>query len=133
MHHAKLHCIILNASHRKPSKRIPFCYTDILESRDAMRVLEGGDADAGVHVLQTAGITTSASLGETSAAGLAQDGVGARDSQDPGNPGGRLRPVQVPPPIGINLGTYRVDEIQLWEMGSRGPDGGYVSCGGVLK
>ncbi|PPQ81305.1 hypothetical protein CVT25_015079 [Psilocybe cyanescens] len=143
MHPAKLHCTILNASHQKPSRRIPFCYTDILESRDAMSMLGASDAD--VHELQTEVINTSASLGEMSAAVLVQDGVWARNSQDPGNPGGKLdnpqktlltpkyrRPVQVPPPIGINLGAYRVEEIQLWEMGSRGPDGGYVSCGGVV-
>ncbi|PPQ84376.1 LOW QUALITY PROTEIN: hypothetical protein CVT25_013039 [Psilocybe cyanescens] len=90
-------------------------------------------------------ISSSASLGEMSAASLAQDGAGARDGRDLGHPGGKLdslqkklltlkyrRPVQVPLPIGINLGAYRVDEIQLWEMGSWGSDDEYVGCGGIV-
>ncbi|PPQ79231.1 hypothetical protein CVT25_002833 [Psilocybe cyanescens] len=53
----------------KPSRRTPLCHTDIWESRDAMRVLGTGDAD--VQVLQPADISSSVSLGETSAAALA--------------------------------------------------------------
>jgi hypothetical protein len=40
-------------------------------------------------------------------------------------------PPPVPPPRAIALGTYRVAEVQLWVMGSRGRRGEYVSCGGV--
>ena len=30
-----------------------------------------------------------------------------------------------------SLGTYDVREVQLWVMGSHGPDNEYVSCGGI--
>jgi hypothetical protein len=33
--------------------------------------------------------------------------------------------------IPINLGEYRMGEVQLCIMGSRGPEGEYVSCGSV--
>lgn len=36
-----------------------------------------------------------------------------------------------PPPLPIDLGTYHVNQIQLWKMGSFGPNGEYVSCGGI--
>jgi activating signal cointegrator complex subunit 1 len=37
-----------------------------------------------------------------------------------------------PPSVSVNLGVYAVEEIQLWVMGSHGPNNEYVSCGGVL-
>ncbi len=40
-------------------------------------------------------------------------------------------PLAAPPPLDIDLGTYTVDEVQLWVMGSHGPRNQYVSCGGV--
>lgn len=40
-------------------------------------------------------------------------------------------PLAAPPPLEINLGTYTVDDVQLWVMGSHGPRNEYVSCGGV--
>jgi activating signal cointegrator complex subunit 1 len=30
-----------------------------------------------------------------------------------------------------SLGTYDVREVQLWVMGSHGPDNEYVICGGI--
>lgn len=41
-------------------------------------------------------------------------------------------PLKVPPPLPVALGTYRVREVQLWEMGSHGPNNEYVSHGGIV-
>lgn len=83
----KLHCTILNTSHRKPRNfRLGLDIEDVLVS-DAMRKLSAGDAS------------------ET----LANAGNVKVDS----------------------LGTYDVREVQLWVMGSHGPDNEYVSCGGI--
>ncbi|KIK05289.1 hypothetical protein K443DRAFT_91599 [Laccaria amethystina LaAM-08-1] len=83
----KLHCTILNTSHRKPRNfRLGLDIEDVLAS-DAMRKLLAGTAS------------------ET----LANAGKVKVDS----------------------LGTYDVREVQLWVMGSHGPDNEYVSCGGI--
>ncbi|KAF9218775.1 hypothetical protein BS17DRAFT_480735 [Gyrodon lividus] len=34
-------------------------------------------------------------------------------------------------PVKVNFGTWSVDEIQICKMGSYGPEGEYVSCGGL--
>jgi len=62
----KLHCTILNTTHRRPRRREAFSYSDI---------------------------------------------VGLTAAQ--------------------NFGTYDVGRVELWEMGSHGPNNEYVSCGGV--
>lgn len=41
-------------------------------------------------------------------------------------------PIAVPPPLDIDLGTVKVNEVQLWVMGSRGPNNEYVNCGGIV-
>jgi len=41
-------------------------------------------------------------------------------------------PLKVPPPLPVALGTYCVREVQLWEMGSHGPNNEYVSHGGIV-
>ncbi|KAF5360756.1 hypothetical protein D9756_004431 [Leucocoprinus leucothites] len=63
----KLHCTILNTSHRRPRRREAFSYSDILKT------------------------VTAAS----------------------------------------SFGTYDVERVELWEMGSRGPNNEYISCGGI--
>ena len=40
--------------------------------------------------------------------------------------------MQNPPSVSLNLGVFVVQEVQLWVMGSHGPNNEYVSCGGVL-
>jgi len=47
-----------------------------------------------------------------------------------------VRAFRVPPlsdggAVGVNFGTWDVDEIQICRMGSFGLEGEYVSCGGV--
>ena len=34
--------------------------------------------------------------------------------------------------IQVDFGTYDVDEVQICEMGSHGPENEYVSCGGIV-
>ena len=34
--------------------------------------------------------------------------------------------------VQVDFGTYDVDEVQICEMGSHGPDNEYVSCGGIV-
>ncbi|KAF8875285.1 kinase A anchor protein, partial [Infundibulicybe gibba] len=69
----KLHCSILNTSHRKPRRRQPFSYSAILASN--------------AH-----------------------------------------RPLTCLP---VNLGTWEIHRIELWVMGSHGPNNEYISCGGI--
>jgi len=33
--------------------------------------------------------------------------------------------------VPVNLGTWEVDKVQLWVMGSRDEEGRYVNCGGI--
>lgn len=40
--------------------------------------------------------------------------------------------VKNPPSVFVNLGVFIVEEIQLWVMGSHGPDNEYISCGGIV-
>lgn len=35
-------------------------------------------------------------------------------------------------PVKVDFGRWHVDEIQICKMGSYGPEGEYVSCGGLL-
>ncbi|KAJ3501229.1 hypothetical protein NLJ89_g9436 [Agrocybe chaxingu] len=141
----KLHCTILNASHRKPMRRIPFCYSDVLSSAacDLIRVTDALPAEQGLTSAmieadstpeeQNSGLEGTRADDVTPTASLPPDepssiGPGARETRPPKS---RSAPLAIPPPLPINLGTYDVREVQLWVMGSRGPDGGYVSLGGV--
>ena len=40
--------------------------------------------------------------------------------------------VKNPPSVSVNLGVFTVEEIQLWVMGSHGPNNEYISCGGIV-
>jgi hypothetical protein len=40
--------------------------------------------------------------------------------------------VKNPPSVSVNLGVFIVEEIQLWIMGSHGPNNEYISCGGIV-
>lgn len=40
--------------------------------------------------------------------------------------------VKNPPSVSVNLGIFNVEEIQLWVMGSHGPNNEYISCGGIV-
>lgn len=40
--------------------------------------------------------------------------------------------VKDPPSVSVNFGVFIVEEIQLWVMGSHGPNNEYISCGGIV-
>jgi len=54
--------------------------------------------------------------------------VNTSATESPTTHSGRL---ETPPPLAVNLGEFHVGEIQLWMMGSHGPDNEYISCGGI--
>jgi len=125
----KLHCTILNASNRKPRVRQPFCYSDILES-DALRVLR---EDA---VIDQEGDFSSSIQLNPSIFVLPQNiSSSSNPSSNPPNvpmKSPEHSVVKNPPSVSVNLGVFIVEEIQLWVMGSHGPDNEYISCGGIV-
>ncbi|KJA17032.1 hypothetical protein HYPSUDRAFT_1046429 [Hypholoma sublateritium FD-334 SS-4] len=186
----KLHCTILNTSHRKPARRLPFAYSDVLAS-GACRLLgavgqEIGERDdpdpdpdvppitsrssAGhprLHGVESARNETANSTSNygsvpfsredsshLSRTAVQERNEGVSDLLMPSASSSSVieappstslptplakadlapkyrSPLAAPPPLEINLGTYTVDEVQLWVMGSHGPRNEYVSCGGV--
>ena len=149
----------MNASHRRPPKNRgqPFSYTDILALEPALRKL-GADPRPPVPTYpdNTDNVTTNEGTMDSSRAGRsdpeslappslmddAEEGATQLPSSDvldlegesrsvPRKPRMPRKVISVPDPLPINLGTYKVDTIELWKMGSFGPDGGYVSCGGI--
>ncbi|KAF8800111.1 hypothetical protein BYT27DRAFT_7263259 [Phlegmacium glaucopus] len=144
----KLHCTIINTSHRKPFFRQPFSYSDIL-AVDALRLLCGSAGNSspqkkeGSSVL-IPGVTaqernpSSSHHHDISTSALRPNTITPSSS----NPRPKSSNVPVksqgqsiiknPPSVSVNLGVFAVEEIQLWVMGSHGPNNEYVNCGGVL-
>ncbi|KAJ8081838.1 hypothetical protein PM082_007684 [Marasmius tenuissimus] len=108
----KLHCTLINASHRKPSSKrhIVFSYDDILASQ-ALHHIQVSSA------LETPDDTVPTASPEVSRVGKISEIASAETSS--------TRVVQV------DLGSYTVSEIQLCVMGSHGSEGEYVSVGGI--
>ncbi|KAA1472261.1 hypothetical protein DENSPDRAFT_170707 [Dentipellis sp. KUC8613] len=104
----KLHCTLINTTYRKPKPRgprFPFSYTDLVASEALRR--------------------RALPMSQTSAVGGTIPGV-----EQPAvinSPRHRTRPG----PLRVNLGSWPVDEIQICEMGSWGPEGEYVRVDGV--
>jgi len=100
-----MHCTVINTSHRKgpPAKRRElFSYDEILVS-DALRDIQfSKPTEPGDGAI----LPTSESL----------------------SPEARSRADRT---VEVSLGTYTVREIQLCIMGSHGPEGEYISVGGV--
>ncbi|TFK37736.1 hypothetical protein BDQ12DRAFT_138433 [Crucibulum laeve] len=132
-----LHCTILNTTNRRPHSRLPFSYTSILES-NACQVIGGdrysGGPPAGVPIsLSHTNFSKSISASEKLIPSVTEnvklleiDSV----SHPPSNSRVQQRaPIQTPLPV--DLGTYNVRNIELWVMGSHGPDNEYVSLGGI--
>jgi len=106
----KLHCTILNTSHRKPSRdrRKPFCYSDIFACKSAMDTLfasESSLSEVQNHLFQNPK-QTAVEIGQIAHPLSSEDG--------------HSRWMDV-----------TVNEIGLWKMGSHAPDGSYVSCGSI--
>lgn len=153
----KLHCTILNTSHRKNRPRRPFSYSDILSS-DALRFLCGnaGDsnsqsvateasslADPEAQLVETATIQEgkpSGSIPDDLSTSLPQPNTSSSSNPDPhskvsSNISTKSKGHSVmnnPTYVSVNLGVFPVEEIQLWVLGSHGPNNEYVSCGGML-
>ncbi|KAG6902063.1 hypothetical protein C0995_004909 [Termitomyces sp. Mi166 len=107
----KLHCTVLNTSKRQPARARgqPFCYSDIL-CTDALKLIACPPSTA----LSNVPCVTSERWTSTS-------------------PTPAIRPSK-PTAVPIALGRdsiVQVHSVELWIMGSRAPDGAYVSCGGV--
>lgn len=136
----QLHCTILNASNRKPRIGQPFCYSDILES-DALRVLRENAGDPGSR---SEGSSTNLDSEHNLEKVIDQEGDFSGSIQR--NPSMSALPqnipsssnpnsesvVKNPSPVPVNLGVFIVEEIQLWIMGSHGPNNEYINCGGVV-
>jgi len=107
----KLHCTVINTTHRKPRskthRRQPFSYWSILASTAFKAV----STDAPVLPISTTAITTTVT---------SSTGAVSADRQ------------KTCRPASVDFGVWEVDEIQICQMGSHGPDGEYVSCGGVM-
>ncbi|KAF5315281.1 hypothetical protein D9619_007564 [Psilocybe cf. subviscida] len=147
----KLHCTILNASHRKPMRRIPFCYSDILALEDACKLIAVADSVQGANAvapeINNVAIrdiddprrkSVSAAMPTPSLVkGMVEMAI--EDKPDAINSGGSISaqrraqhpPLVVPPPLNVNLGVCNVQSIELWVMGSRNENNEYVSLGGV--
>ncbi|KAF9551926.1 hypothetical protein CPC08DRAFT_768609 [Agrocybe pediades] len=129
----KLHCTIVNASHRKPMRRMPFSYSDILDSSRALASLGAAPLSIPEH---PSGLASTSRTSSDAASGSHPD----TNVPQPGPPLESEQPVvkqasrklQVPPPVPVNLGLFHVDEIQLWEMGSHTENNEYRNCGGVV-
>ncbi|KAF9044145.1 hypothetical protein BJ165DRAFT_1479390 [Panaeolus papilionaceus] len=91
----KLHCTILNASHRKPKRWQPFSYSDIVQQPACQMLITGASSTPDSPLYVPAVITRQATA------------------------------------VPIQLGTYPVSSIQIWRMGSHGPNNEYVNCGGI--
>jgi activating signal cointegrator complex subunit 1 len=145
----QLHATLLNTIYRKPrpkgkgrgGARVPFDYPALLRTPAFAQVRVGEEpvwlpsVDASQSSVEQAG-SASASLGAPEAteaappAGVVVDedeeavaatGVGT-NARAPPLPAPRARTQQVR----VNLGTWDVDELQICEMGSHGPEGEYV-------
>ncbi|KAG5642342.1 hypothetical protein DXG03_002990 [Asterophora parasitica] len=138
----QLHCTVLNTSMRRPSRfrGQPFCYTDILHtlaitpptpestltssSASASQAVPGTSTKPIVDqkkLVHPAPVPLSLALA-SSTASFAHP-PSDRIPQD-GDTGHEAHPES-------DSFTVDVSELGLWIMGSRAPDGGYVSCGGV--
>ncbi|KAG2010611.1 hypothetical protein CC2G_013422 [Coprinopsis cinerea AmutBmut pab1-1] len=109
----KLHCTILNTSHRKPHRRIPFSYDDILSSNAC-------------NLIAT---SRSEQMGPGQSQNKAEEGsINSQIESAELNPGRSRRGSSALP---VTVGVYDVNDVQLWVMGSRGPNNEYVSLGGI--
>ncbi|KAF9261703.1 hypothetical protein L218DRAFT_961190 [Marasmius fiardii PR-910] len=117
----KLHCTMINTSHRKPSSKrhVLFSFDDILSSAplQSIKMCPTADQEARARSLDaTTGVATIP-------CDIPNIPVTAAPVDSASIPTGRVVPV--------DMGTYSVSEIQLCIMGSHGPEGEYVSVGGI--
>ncbi|EAU80986.2 hypothetical protein CC1G_03162 [Coprinopsis cinerea okayama7 len=107
----KLHCTILNTSHRKPHRRIPFSYDDILSSNAC-------------NLIAT---SRSEQMGPGQSQNKAEGSINSQIESAELNPGRSRRGSSALP---VTVGVYDVNDVQLWVMGSRGPNNESWYCSG---
>lgn len=95
----------------------------MLSGNDGVTFQEGNPSSSPQHNPSTSALRPTRSL--RSNPGSASSNVPIESQGHSG--------IKNPPSVVVNnLGLFVVEEIQLWVMGSRGPNNEYVSCGGVL-
>ncbi|KAH9913435.1 AKAP7 2'5' RNA ligase-like domain-containing protein [Fomitopsis serialis] len=131
----KLHCTIVNTAHRKPRPkyRTFFSFTSVRAS-DALRAIALDPDSLTVPVASTAdgGSGDAEVAAEVDAAepAVAEDTTnGHGEAKGKGRPPGQGAKKQEP--VRVDLGVWGVDEIQICEMGSHGPEGEYVCVGKI--
>ncbi|EIN12157.1 hypothetical protein PUNSTDRAFT_130426 [Punctularia strigosozonata HHB-11173 SS5] len=104
-----LHCTLINTVYRKPrpsrGQRLPFSYPSVLASPAFGQIAPA-----------TAAGPVSAAATDTAPA------VVRTSNQERTKQKG---------PVEVDLGTWTVDEVQICEMGSQGPEGEYVCVGRI--
>ncbi|KAF5373987.1 hypothetical protein D9615_009938 [Tricholomella constricta] len=127
----KLHCTILNTSKRRPARARargqPFCYSDILP---ALTPATTPTAHLPVPVPVAAPAPAPAPASTTLTTAPTTTTTKALPPPPPPVSLARaLAPFSIP--ASATETPVLVHELGLWNMGSRAPDGAYVSCGGV--
>ncbi|KAF6759265.1 hypothetical protein DFP72DRAFT_151151 [Ephemerocybe angulata] len=127
----KLHCTILNTSHRKPRRGGGFSFKEVGETTEALESF-------GVNGIEISGLNLDNEVKEGSASQpgstiLSSAPTVAHVDDIVASP----RPANTPrrwpksSPIPVNLGSWEVGTAELWVMGSRGANNEYVSVGGI--
>ncbi|KAK7047348.1 hypothetical protein VNI00_006579 [Paramarasmius palmivorus] len=121
----KLHCTIVNTSHRKPSSKrhLSFSFDDILRSPALTNIriapsLTTSTTDVESTLLKGGAIREAEAVEEQEGMVLAA-------------PTRVLSSKEAERIVDVDMGTYSVSEIQLCVMGSHGPEDEYVSVGAV--
>ena len=111
----QLHCTLLNTIYRKPrtKERTYFSYASVLTS-DALRSI----------ALEPDSLTAPPATGEPEGTD-----EGAADQAHKGK--AKERGPRRRNPVRVDLGTWDIDEVQICEMGSHGPEGEYVCVGKI--
>jgi activating signal cointegrator complex subunit 1 len=138
----QLHATLLNTTYRKPrpkgkyAKRISFDYLSILRS-PAFEAIRVGDSPSWLSSVEV-GQTVPKHGGEASKERVLDEDEEARnetaspvaatilDSASVST-GGKVKAL----PVHVDLGTWDVDELQICEMGSFGPEGEYACAGRI--
>ncbi|TFY81892.1 hypothetical protein EWM64_g2116 [Hericium alpestre] len=136
----KLHCTLLNTVYRRSRRRagrIPFSYTDMLASA-AFRALAPPAVEVDAIAPTTEAVAYAIrSLEPVDADVLEQTEAAEADTTTPGadttttGADATIRRPQNTQPVRVDLGAWSLEEVQLCEMGSWGPEGEYVSVGAI--